>query len=73
MSNENAWRFGVSGNIVNSHTDQEGVLRYGTKAFAGGTKVYLNGKLWRADRNEMKVIGRNRFGRFVVEHIPIED
>ena len=66
------WRFCVSGNITKSHTVQEGILRYGTKAFTGGTKVYLNGKNFGNDRENIEVIGRNRFGRFVVDFIPIE-
>ena len=40
----NNWRFGVVGNIVKQHLDNEGIIRYGTKAFTGGTKVYIDGK-----------------------------
>ena len=35
------WRFGVVGNIVSERIDDEGILRYGTEAFTGGTKVYF--------------------------------
>lgn len=37
----NNWRFGVVGNIVRQHLDDKGIIRYGTKAFCGGTKVYI--------------------------------
>ena len=65
------WRFCVSGNIVKSHLDEEGVIRYGTKAFTGGTKVYIDGKFWSDVQTEVDVIGKNRFGRFVIERVPI--
>lgn len=64
------WRFGVVGNIVKQHLDSEGVLRYGTKAFTGGTKVYIDGKGWSHDRDTVLVIGRNRFGRYAIESVP---
>lgn len=71
MEAETEWRFGVAGNIVKTHFDEEGVLRYGTKAFTGGTKVYIHGKFYSEDIAEIGVIGRNRFGRIVLEYIPI--
>lgn len=66
-----AWRFGVVANITRSHLDENGELRYGTKAFTSGTKVYLGGKNWDKENPEIGVIGRNRFGRIVVEGVPI--
>ncbi len=71
MGKEIIWRFCVSANIVRTHTDENGVLRYGTKAFTGGTKVYINGKD-REDSDLIEVVGLNRFGRFVVDFIPVE-
>lgn len=70
-SNNNDWRFGVVGNIVKQHLDSEGIVRFGTKAFTGGTKVYIDGKGWSNDRNTVTVIGRNRFGRYVIESVPV--
>ena len=72
MENDITWRFCISGNIVNNHIDQDGLLRYGTKAFTGGTKVYLNGKSLEKGNKTIEVIGRNRFGRFVADFIPID-
>ena len=66
------WRFCVVGNIIYSHTDNDGVLRYGTKAFTGGTKVYLNGKTYMQGVKNIEVIGRNRFGRTITEFIPLD-
>ena len=65
------WRFGVVGNIVSEHTDENGNVYYGTKAFTPGTKVYINGKFWDYQRTEISVIGKNRFGRVVLETVPI--
>ena len=71
MSQVKDWRFCVAGNIVKSHLDEDGVLHYGTKAFTGGTKVFLNGKNWSDDKTEIGVIGLNRFGKYVLEWVPI--
>lgn len=68
---EAKWRFGVVGNIVSEHTDENGNIYYGTKAFTSGTKVYINGKFWDYERRDITVIGRNRFGRIVLETVPI--
>ena len=66
------WIFGVVGNIVKTHSGEYGVVYYGTKAFTGGTKVYLNGKYWDSQCENIAVIGRNRFGRIVFERVPVE-
>lgn len=71
MDQDKQWRFCVAGNIVRTHLDEEGVLRYGTKAFAGGTKVYLEGKRWDETQSTIFVIGQNRFGRYVLEQVPV--
>ena len=70
MENEKKWRFCVAGNIVKSHLDEEGITRYGTKAFTGGTKVYLEGDVCN-ERDVVLVIGQNRFGRYALESIPL--
>ena len=61
------------GNIVKTHLDEEGVVRYGTKAFTGGTKVYIPWK-WNCidDREGTFVIGMNRFHRFALEPVDFE-
>ena len=71
METDKNWRFCVVGNIVKSHLDEEGIERYGTKAFTGGTKVYVGGKYMTADLDEMGVIGLNRFGKYVTENVPV--
>ena len=54
---EKKWRFGVVGNIVSEHTDENGNIYYGTKAFTPGTKVYISGKFWDKQRTDISVIG----------------
>ena len=67
------WRFGVVGNIVKTHLDEDGILRYGTIQFTGGTKVYIDGKNWsNLPRTEIVVIGLNRFKRFEIAAVPPE-
>ena len=68
---EKNWRFGVIGNIVSEHTDENGNVYYGSKAFTSGTKVYIHGKFWDPENPNIAVIGRNRFGRTVFESVPI--
>ena len=73
------WIFGVVGNIIAKHIDEDGNTYYGTKAFTPGTKVYIGGKYWMpligTDRDlsttTIRVIGRNRFGRVAAEDIPV--
>lgn len=72
LDKQREWRFGVVGNIVHSHKDENGELRYGTKAFKPGTKVYLGGKYWDDTNPNIGVIGLNRFGRTVEESVPVE-
>ena len=66
------WRFGVVGNIVVSHIGEDGKTYYGTKAFTPGTKVYIDGKYWSKESSTISVIGRNRFGRTVLEYIHLD-
>lgn len=65
------WRFCVMGNIRRSHTGEDGCEYYGSKAFSGGTKVYLDGRLRQPSDGSFSVIGRNRFGRYVVERVSL--
>lgn len=66
------WRFGVVANITHSHRDENNEERFGTKAFTPGTKVYLGGKFWDKTNLQIGVIGMNRFGKTVVESVPVE-
>ncbi|MBQ9785661.1 MAG: hypothetical protein IJW29_09825 [Clostridia bacterium] len=69
---EKKWRFGAVGNIKESHVGEDGTVYYGTKAFTPGTKVYLDGKFWAEGLQSISVIGLNRFGRFVLEKVPVD-
>jgi hypothetical protein len=55
------WRYCVVGNIKKSRVDENGMLRYGTAAFTGGTKVYLCGRLWNRSMDQIDALGLNRF------------
>lgn len=70
MDNQD-WRFGVVGNIVSEHIDKNGNVFYGTKPFTPGTKVYLDGRRCSYEKDEVYVIGKNRFRRMVLERIPV--
>lgn len=74
MTDEKDWRFCVVGNVTATHFDEDGVLRYGTKAFTGGTKVYIPWKDWYDidNRDGVLVIGLNRFHRYAVEYVPFK-
>ena len=66
------WRFGVVANITEYHIGEDGKQYRGTKPFTAGTKVYLGGKNWNKNLKYIGAIGRNRFGRIVLEWIPID-
>lgn len=67
------WRYAVAGNIKKTRIDENGVLRYGTAAFKGNTKVYLCGRLWDSfPITEISVLGLNRSGRYYVDDVPID-
>ena len=51
------------GNITKSHIDENGIPRYGTPAFTGGTRVYLCGKYWGPSQETIAVIGITRGSR----------
>ena len=71
MDVNNNWRFCVVGNIKAQHTDETGKVLYGTKAFSGGTKVYIDDKTWGLNDGRISVIGLNRFGRYTTESVPV--
>ena len=66
------WRYSVAGNITKTHIDEQGVLRYGSSSFRGGTKVYICGKYWSKGRRTIGVVGMNRFGRYVFSDVAPE-
>lgn len=70
--NNNIWRFCVVGNIKTQHFDEEGKILYGTKAFVGGTKVYIDDRTWNLNAGKANVIGLNRFGRYDVEDVRVD-
>lgn len=74
---KNLWRYAVTGNIKKTRIDENGILRYGTAAFKGNTKVYLCGRLWDErlpDENKagISVLGLGRGGRYYVDFVPIK-
>lgn len=71
MDTNNSWRFCAVGNIKSQHTDKDGQVFYGTKAFSGGTKVYIDDRTYPVNGESVSVIGLNRFGRYAVESVPI--
>ena len=71
------WRYAVAANIKKSHIDENGVVRYGTLAFKGNTKVYLSGRLLderlpNKNRKGITVLGLCRGRRYYVDYVPIE-
>ena len=69
---EPQWRYAVVGNITKTHIDEQGILRYGSKAFRGGTKVYLCGRGWSTEQDVIGVAGLNRYKRFVYSDVSPE-
>ena len=71
------WRYAVAGNIKKTRIDENGILRYGTVAFKGNTKVYLCGRLWDERlpdeyKTEISVLGLSRGGKYYVDSVPFE-
>ena len=71
------WRYAVAGNIKKTRIDENGILRYGTAAFKGNTKVYICGRLWderlpNENKTEIAVLGLSRGGRWYVDSVPIK-
>ena len=72
MEVNNGWRFCAVGNIIAQHTDETGTVLYGTKAFSGGTKVYIDDRTWGLNDGHISVIGLNRSGRYTTESVPVD-
>ena len=77
IQREQLWKYAVAGNIKKSHIDENGILRYGTSAFKGNTKVYLCGRLLderlpNENRKEISVLGLCRGRRYYVDSVPID-
>lgn len=70
--NNKNWRFCVVGNITKQHLDADGNVLYGTKAFIGGTKVYIDDRSFNLNEGMVSIIGLNRYGRYAIENIPID-
>lgn len=68
MSQSANWKYCVVGNITKTHTDEQGILRYVTAAFTGGTRVYLCGRYWTAAQGTIAVIGITRGKKYAVIH-----
>ena len=66
------FKYCVVGNIVKTHIDSDGTLRYGTSAYTGGTRVFLCGKFWTISDKEIEVIGLTRGKKYQVHSVPIE-
>ena len=66
------WRFGIVGNIKAQHLGESGEILYGTKCFSGGTKVYISDITLDMEDRTISVLGRNRYGHYVTERIPLE-
>ena len=74
---ENMWRYAVAGNIKKTRIDENGILRYGTSAFQGNTKVYISGRLWdervpEDNKKDIAVLGLSRGRRYYVDRVPID-
>ena len=72
-----SWRYAIAGNIKKTHIDENGILRYGTAAYKGNTKMYLSGRLWDErlpdeNKTHISVLGLSRGGRYYVDYTPIE-
>lgn len=71
------WKYAVAGNIKKTRIDENGILRYGTSAFRGNTKVYLCGRLWDIrlpgdNKKQIAVLGLTRGRSYQVYRVPIE-
>lgn len=62
-------KYCVIGNIVKEYTDENGILRHGTKCFPGGRKVFITRRLW---EDGVLVMGLNRYkSKYVYENVPL--
>ena len=65
------FKYCVVGNIVKTHIDSDGTLRYGTSEYTGGTRVFLCGKFWTISDKEIEVIGLTRGKEYQVHKVPV--
>ena len=66
MEEKQDWTYCVVGNIKKNDLDTDGMLRYGTAAFTGGTKVYISGRIWDKTRDHINALGITRGKRLQV-------
>ena len=72
LDGEIKWRYCVVGNIIPTHVDEDGILRYGTRAFPGGRKVYLSKSFW-PEKGTIKAVGLNRYmSKYTAEGISLD-
>ena len=64
-------KYCVVANIVTKRVDENGVERNGTAAYPGGRKVYVS-KIFSYDRDCIKVVGMNRFKKYVYDYVPFD-
>ncbi|MBU5462701.1 hypothetical protein [Lachnoclostridium sp. MSJ-17] len=62
------WRWCLVGNIIEKHPyGEEHEIRYGSKHFSGGTKVYIAPAQWCDGMEKIVVLGLSRYSRNFVE------
>ena len=62
------WRWRLVGNIIEKHPyGEEHEIRYGSKHFSGGTKVYIAPAQWGDGMEKIVVLGLSRYSRNFVE------
>ena len=73
MNDKQEWKYCVVGNIAPIRVADDGLVRYGTAAHTGGSKVYLCGKYWNEAEQTITVIGIARHSKckYVVSDVPI--
>ncbi|MBR5370891.1 MAG: hypothetical protein IK130_01615 [Oscillospiraceae bacterium] len=70
LAGGHAWAWCMVGNIVHQHTYGENQeIRYGSKQFSGGTKVFCAPAAWGDGYENIVVIGTPRFKRSYIEVI----
>ena len=68
--NNYTWRWCLVGNIVEKHTyGEEHEIRYGSKLFSGGTKLYIAPAQWGDGMEKVVVIGLSRYRRQFIEAV----
>lgn len=71
---EQEWRWALVGNVVESHLfGEKREIRYGTKSFSGGTKVYVAPPQWDDGFENVCVIGKPRHSFKLIEIVMKSD